>query len=68
MNIEQQLFLSLTDANNAANRYLAIGVEQGRQEARADIRAILAAYAMCDNVLLPTPLVAALEQAKRRMG
>ena len=39
-----------------------------RDEAREDIRAILAAYAMCDNVLLPTVLVAALEQAKRRMG
>ena len=37
-----------------------------RDEAREDIRAILAAYAMCDDQLLPTVLVAALEQAKRR--
>ena len=43
-------------------------VADSRLEARDHLRTILAAYAMAGEQPMPTPLVAAIEAAKRYMG
>jgi len=64
-NLGQHLFEQANMMNQAAAQHIAIGREQGRRELEPALRAILHAYDAAGAPPIPSPMLAAIEAARK---